>query len=92
MFCFPWLLLTSDPSNSPFLKKLITLVHLFLAVRGLRRYMGFSLVVVSRAGAAPQLQRVGFSLWWLPLCSTGFGSCGTWAQQLQLLGSRALAK
>ena len=55
-----------------------------------------SLVVAS--GGYTSLRRVGFSLWWLPsLRSTGsrcagFSSCGTWAQQLWLAGSRAQAQ
>ena len=41
---------------------------------------------------------MGFSLWWLLLLRstgsrcTGFSSCGTWAQQLWLRGSRAQAQ
>ena len=41
------------------------------------------------------LRCVGFSLWWLLLLrlqSTGSSSCGTWAQQLWLAGSRVQAQ
>ena len=54
--------------------------------------MGFSLVVAS--GGYSSLRCVGFSLQWLLLLQsmgsrrTGFSSCGAWAQQLWLVGSR----
>ena len=57
---------------------------------------GLSLVVAS--GGYSSLRCAGFSLWWLLLLwSTGsrcadFSSCGTWAQQLWLMGSRAQAQ
>ena len=65
----------------------------FIAARGL------SLVAASRGYSL--LQCTGFSLQWpLLLWSTGSrhagfsscGSCGTWAQQLRLVGSRAQAQ
>ena len=62
----------------------------FVAARGL------SLVVVS--GGYSSLRYVGFSLWWLLLLRStgsrrvGFSSCGRWAQQLWLAGSRAQAQ
>ena len=47
----------------------------------------------SMRGALLQLQCAGYSLRWLPLLwSTGFSSCGMWAPQLQLVGSRVLAQ
>ena len=66
------------------------LCWVFIAVRGL------SLVVAS--GGYSSLRCVGFSLRWLPQLQsmgsrcTGFSSCGTWAQQLWLAGSRAQAQ
>ena len=55
-----------------------------------------SLLEVS--GVYSSLQCTGFSLWWLLLLPStdsrcaGFSSCGTWAQQLWLVGSRAQAQ
>ena len=55
-----------------------------------------SLVVAS--GGYSSLQCLGFSLRWLLLLwsmgsrCAGFSSCGTWAQQLWLMGSRAQAQ
>ena len=66
------------------------LCWVFVAARGL------SLVAVS--GGYSSLQCAGFSLrWLLSLRSTGsrhagFSSCGMWAQQLWLTGSRAQAQ
>ena len=57
---------------------------------------GLSLVVASRGYSL--LQCAGFSLWWLLLLQSmgsrhaGFSSCGMWAQQLWLTGSRAQAQ
>ena len=57
---------------------------------------GFSLV--SASGGYSQLQCAGFSLRWLLLLRStgsrrmGFSSCGTWAQYLWLVGSRAQAQ
>ena len=57
---------------------------------------GLSLVAVS--GGYPLLRCAGFSLRWLLLLQstgsrcTGFSSCGSWAQQLWLVGSRAQAQ
>ena len=54
---------------------------------------GLPLVAVSRVYSS--LCCAGFSLQWLLLLRSmgsrhaGFSSCGTWAQQLQLVGSRA---
>ena len=62
----------------------------FVAVRWL------SLVAVSRGYSS--LRCAGFSLLWLLLLRStgsrraGFSSCGTWAQQLWLVGSRAQAQ
>ena len=62
----------------------------FVAARGL------SLVAASRGCSS--LQCAGFSLPWLLLLQStgsrhaGFSSCGTWAQQLLLAGSRAQAQ
>ena len=62
----------------------------FIAARGL------SLVVTS--GGYSSLRCVGFSMWWLLLLRStgsrhaGFSSCGTWAQQLWLAGSKAQAQ
>ena len=62
----------------------------FVAVRGLS-------VVVANEGCS-SLRCVGFSLQWLLLLRstgsrcTGFSSCGMWAQQLQLMGSRVQAQ
>ena len=66
------------------------LCWVFIAARGL------SLVVVS--GGYSSLRCVGFALRWLLLLQStgsrcaGFSSCGTWAQQLWLAGSRAQAQ
>ena len=57
---------------------------------------GLSLVVVSRGYSL--LRCVGFSLRWLFFVAehssrrVGSSSCGTWAQQLWLRGSRAQAQ
>ena len=75
------------PHASHFFKKFIyfRLRWVFVAVCRL------SLVVAS--GGYSSLLCAGFSLWWLLLLqSTGFSSCGTWAQQLWLAGSRAQAQ
>ena len=62
----------------------------FVAVRGL------SLVATSRGYSL--LRCMGFSLWWFLLLRstgsrcTGFSTCGTPAQQLWLVGSRAQAQ
>ena len=51
-----------------------------------------------RVGAYSSLRCTGFSLLWLLLLRStgsrhaGFSSCGTWAQQLWLVGSRAQAQ
>ena len=58
----------------------------FVAVRGLS--------LASMSGGCSSLQCVGFLWWWLLLLwstgsrHTGFSSCDTWTQQLQLTGSR----
>ena len=57
---------------------------------------GLSLVVAS--GGCSSLQCMGFSLQWLLLLRStgsrhvGFSSCGMWAQELWLMGSRAQAQ
>ena len=57
---------------------------------------GLSLVAASRGYSS--LWCMGFSLWWLLLLRStgsrhsGFSSCGRWAQQLWLTGSRAQAQ
>ena len=62
----------------------------FIAARGLSR--------VAASGGYSLLWCAGFSLWWLLLLwsmgsrHAGFSSCGTWAQQLWLTGSRAQAQ
>ena len=59
-------------------------------------YAGFSLVAASRGYSS--LRCAGFSLRWLLLLRStssrhaGFSSCGTWAQQLWLAGSRVQAQ
>ena len=73
-------------------------IYLFIfgCIGSLLLCMGFSLVAVSRGYSS--LQCTGFSLQWLLLLRsmgsrhTGFSSCGTWAQQLWLVGSRAQAQ
>ena len=55
------------------------------------------LSLVAASGGYSLLRCAGFSLWWLLLLwSTlqvhGFSSCGMWAQQLWLAGSRAQAQ
>ena len=78
-----------------FLYKFIYFIYfwlrwVFVAARGL------SLVAVS--GGYSSLRCAGFSLRWLLLLRStgsrraGFSSCGTWAQQLWLEGSRAKAQ
>ena len=53
---------------------------------------------LQRKGATLQSWYAGFSLQWVLLCRAlalgyiGFSSCSTWAQQMQLPGSRAGAK
>ena len=68
---------------------------LFLAVLGLHCSMGFSLVVknglLSSCGACAS-HCSDFSRAAQALRCTGFSSCLTWAQQLQLPGSRAQAQ
>ena len=61
----------------------------FIAVPGLS--------LAEASGGYFSLWCVGFSLWWLLLCSmgsrrAGFSSRGTWAQQLWLTGTRAQAQ
>ena len=66
------------------------LFWVFVAARGLS--------LVAASGGYSSLRCAGFSLQWLlSLWSTGsrrvgFSSCGTWAQQLWLTGSRAQAQ
>ena len=66
------------------------LCWVFVAVRGLS--------LVAASGGHSWLQCTGLSLWWLVLLwntgsrRTGCSSCGAWAQQLQLAGSRAQAQ
>ena len=62
----------------------------FVAARGLS--------LVAASGGYSSLQCAGFSLRWLLLLQStgsghaGFSSCGTWAQELWLVGSRAQAQ
>ena len=78
-----------------FLKKIYLYIYfwlcwVFVAVRGLS--------LVAASGGYSLLWCVGCSLRWLLLLQTtgsrcmGFSSCGTWAQQLWLAGSRAQAQ
>ena len=81
---------------STFLNKFILfyfyfwLCWVFVAARGLS--------LVAASGGYSSLRCVGFSLWWLLLLRStgsrcaGFSSCGTRAQQLCLVGSRAQAQ
>ena len=77
-----------------FFNKVIYL--LIFAALGLLLHAGFSLVAAG--GGYSLLWCAGFSLWWLLLLWSkdsrreGFSSCGTWAQYLWLLGSRAQAQ
>ena len=71
----------------------------FLFILFIYFWLAWVFVAVRRPslGAASKgyssLRCVGFSLQWLLLLwSAGFGSCGTWAQQLWLTGSRAQAQ
>ena len=56
------------------------------------------LSLVAARGGYSSLRCTGFSLWWLLLFQStgprhaGFSSCGTWAQQLWLTGSRVQAQ
>ena len=58
----------------------------------------FRLSLVATSGGYSSLWCVGFSLQWLLLLRsvgsrrTGFSSCGTWAQQLWLMGPRVQAQ
>ena len=82
------------PSFSSFLK-IYLFIYFWLRLVFIAA-CGLSLVAAS--GGYSLLQCVGFLLWWLLLLwSTGsryagFSSCGTWAQQLWLTGSRAQAQ
>ena len=78
-----------------FLYKFILFIYfwlhwVFVAARGLS--------LVAASGGYSSLQCTGFSLRWLLLLwstgsrHTGFSSCGTWAQQLWLAGSRVQAQ
>ena len=77
------------------LKKIIYL-FIFVCTGSLLLCRGFSLVALS--GGYSSLWCVDFSLQWLLLLRStgsrrmGFSSCGTWAQQWQLTGSRAQAQ
>ena len=70
-------------------------MYVFLAMLVFTAVMAFSLVVMSGGSS---LVVYGFSLPWLLLLwsmgirHAGFSSCGTWAQQLWLLGPRAQAQ
>ena len=75
--------------------KIILKIYLFLAVLSLCCCTGFSPVGVSRGYLS--LHCTGFLQWLVLLHSTGsrapsFSSCGTWAQWLQLPGSRVQAQ
>ena len=80
-----------------FFNKFIYFVYFnFGCVGFLLLHVGFSPVAAS--GGYSSLRCAGFSLWWpLPLRTTGsryvgFSSCGTRAQQLWFVGSRAQAQ
>ena len=70
----------------------------FIAARRLSPVAVHGLSLVAVSGGYSSLQCAGFSLQWLLLLQstgsrhTGFSSCGTWAQQLWLAGSRVLAQ
>ena len=84
------------PENSYFFLNLLILFTYFWLCWVFAAACGLSLVVVSRGYSS--LRCAGFSMWWLLLLQstgsrrTGFSSCGTWAQQLWLTGSRAQAQ
>ena len=82
-----------------FITKSFFLIHLFIYFWLCWDFVaacGLSLVATS--GGYSSWQCVGFSLKWLLLLwstgsrHVGFSSCGTWAQQLWLVGSRAQAQ
>ena len=75
-----------QPKSYVFFK---VLIYLFLAVRDLHCYMGFSLVAVGRGY---RLVVVCQLLITRALGHTGFSSCNTWAQYLQFPSSRAQAQ
>ena len=78
-----------------FLKKINLFIYLWLGWVFVAAH-GLSLIAVSRGYSS--LRCTGFSLWWLLLLQSkgsrhaGFSSCGTWAQQLWLAGSRVQAQ
>ena len=87
-----WLVFSSIPYYLSFLKKIFKVglfIYLFIfdCAGSLLLHTGFL-----------WSQYAGFSLLWLLLWQNtasrgmGFGSCGIWAKQLQLMGSRALAQ
>ena len=84
--------------NLLFLKKKVKFIYLFIYFGLCWVFIsahGLSLVAASRGYSS--LRCTSFSLQWLLLWSTGyrrtgFSSCGTWAQQLWLTGSRVQAR
>ena len=91
--------ITFQPGSSFFFffnKFILLFIYLFLAVLGLCCCARVS--VVATSGGYSSLWCVGFSLQWFHLLQntgsrrTGFSSCGTWAHQLWLAGSRAQAQ
>ena len=72
-------------------KKIKNFIYLFLAVLGLRCCVAFSLLAASGVNSPVVVHWLLIEGSSLVEC-TGFSSCGKWAQQLQLLGSRAQAQ
>ena len=85
-----------SPSFYFLILKINLLIDWFGCIGSLLLRAGFSLVASS--GGYSLLRCVGFSLRWLLLLQStgsrhvGFRSCGKWAQQLWLAGSRAQAQ
>ena len=81
-----------------FLINLFIYLFIFGCVGSSLLCAGCLLVAVSGGYSPTSLRCSGFSLSWLLLLQTtgsrraGFSSCGTWAQQLWLAGSRAQAQ
>ena len=75
---------------------LMFLTYLFLAVLGLRCCTGFSLLVASKSSCLVEPRELLIAVAPLVVSTgsrhSGFSSCGPWAQQLQLVGSRAQAR
>ena len=77
---------------------LINLFYLFISGCIGSSLLCAGFLQLQASGGYSSLQCTGFSLWWLLLLQSmgsrcaGFSSCGTWAQQLWLSGSRAQAQ